>query len=205
MKKIVIGRAKDCDVIIEDKSDLVSRHHAIIAFNFWGKMTLCDTSKNGTFVNGERITQKVVKKSDSVSLGQVWPLDWKTIKDPYRFIKLGIVIGLLVAVIATCALVFLLSKPKPSVEPSLDKPQPALVDSTAQKKAQEEESTMIPTSENEVGTSKSKKKKSQPKTSSRRAVRNSYSNAADSAAEYEPEPSPRKHSSNQQKAAPIIY
>lgn len=204
MKKIVIGRAKDCDVIIEDKSDLVSRHHAIIAFNFWGKMTLCDTSKNGTFVNGERITQKVVKKSDDVSLGQVWSLDWKTIKDPYRFIKLGIVIGILVAVIAICAIIFWLSKPKPSSEPTLDKSQPTLVDSAVQKKVQEDEVIQRSTQEN-GGVSKSKRKKSQQKSSSRRAVKNSYSNAADSAAEYEPEPSPRRHSSNQQKAVPIIY
>lgn len=206
MKKIVIGRAKDCDVIIKDKSDLVSRHHAIIAFNFWGKMTLCDTSMNGTFVNGERITQKVVKKSDDVSLGQVWQLDWKTVKDPYRSIKLGIIIGILVAVIALCALLFWLSKPQHSTEPTIEKPQPTLVDSTAQKDIQEEEAIPMTTQENAVGASKTKKKKTQAKTSSRRAVKNYDSNAADSAAEYEPEPAPRKHSSNsQQKAAPIIY
>lgn len=54
MKKIIVGRGLDCDIVIPDERDNVSRHHLVISFNLLGKMTISDTSSNGTFINEKR-------------------------------------------------------------------------------------------------------------------------------------------------------
>lgn len=48
--KFIIGRAPDADLII--KSDLASRHHALIAYRN-GKFVIIDQSTNGTFVKSQ--------------------------------------------------------------------------------------------------------------------------------------------------------
>jgi FHA domain len=48
--KFIIGRAKDADFVI--KSDLASRHHAVIAYRN-GKFVIIDQSTNGTFVKSQ--------------------------------------------------------------------------------------------------------------------------------------------------------
>ena len=55
MKRIVIGRGIDCDIVIPDEKDNVSRHHLVISFGLFGKMTISDTSSNGTFVNDRKL------------------------------------------------------------------------------------------------------------------------------------------------------
>lgn len=55
MKKITVGRGNDCDIVIPDERDNVSRHHMVISFNLLGKMTISDTSSNGTFINERRM------------------------------------------------------------------------------------------------------------------------------------------------------
>lgn len=86
MKKLIIGRGNDCDIVIPDESDLVSRHHAELIFDFWGKMQIVDTSSNGTFLNGVRLAKgqpMEVRRTDVVSLAKKWEFDWETVKDPY--------------------------------------------------------------------------------------------------------------------------
>src|SRR5260370_831703 len=63
----VVGRSKDCDLPVED--DGVSREHA--AFHIQGaRVTVEDLdSRNGTFVEGERIEKRALKPGDRVRLG----------------------------------------------------------------------------------------------------------------------------------------
>lgn len=55
--QISVGREEDCDVTIPDRQ--VSRHHALFRLTSSGS-TLEDLgSKNGTFLNGQRVTEPV--------------------------------------------------------------------------------------------------------------------------------------------------
>ena len=73
-----IGRNDDNEVVIFD--DLVSRHHAVLQHNGSGEYYLMDMgSRNGSFVNGSRVTFPVsLKDADAISLGDYqfsfhWP------------------------------------------------------------------------------------------------------------------------------------
>ena len=101
MKRIVIGRANDSDIVIPDEHDNVSRHHAVICFDFFGRMTLSDTSSNGTLINGTRMLKGAsvpVTRNDKIQLGGAWMFDWSLVEDPYRKVRniTYFVIGLLV-------------------------------------------------------------------------------------------------------------
>lgn len=90
MKRIVIGRANDCDIVIPDDHDNVSRHHAVISFDFFGRMTLSDTSSNGTLINGTRMLKGAsvpVTRNDKIQLGGAWMFDWNMVEDPYRKVR----------------------------------------------------------------------------------------------------------------------
>lgn len=102
MKRIIVGRGTDCDIIIQDSSETVSRHHLVISINFFGKMTISDTSSNGTSVNGRRITKGVslsVSRDDSVRLGDAANLDWNRVEDPYSKHRKITLIGLIIVVL----------------------------------------------------------------------------------------------------------
>lgn len=117
MRKVVIGRGRECDVVLADTTDVVSRRQAVIAFTFWGKMTLYDTSSNGTFVNGQRLAKqeaKVVTINDTINFGRVWDLDWNTVKDPYKNTRIALACVVVALLLATCAMFFLSSNHKDS-------------------------------------------------------------------------------------------
>ncbi len=64
---VLLGRAEDNDVIL--LADEVSRHHARIEFR-GGKAVLADLkSMNGTYVNRERIAERVLSDQDDIWLG----------------------------------------------------------------------------------------------------------------------------------------
>jgi hypothetical protein len=65
--QVVIGRSSDLDVVLME--DMVSRRHAFL--NVKGdKIHLRDNgSTNGTFVNGEKVSQAVVNKGDRILIG----------------------------------------------------------------------------------------------------------------------------------------
>lgn len=87
MKRITVGRGNDCDIVIVDETDNISRHHLVITFNILGKMKVSDTSSNGTFINGTRMlkgTSIPVTTEDKIRLGRNIDLDWNLVKDPYR-------------------------------------------------------------------------------------------------------------------------
>lgn len=92
MKRIKVGRGRDCDIVIPDECDRVSRHHLVISFDYAGRMTVSDTSSNGTTVNGRPLIKGVsmpVTRRDSVVMGGEVPLDWSRVGDPYRVTRMA--------------------------------------------------------------------------------------------------------------------
>lgn len=90
MKRLTVGRGTDCDIVVPDEKDNVSRHHMVLSFNIIGKMTVSDTSSNGTFINGTRMLKGAsvpVTREDKIRLGDSWEFDWGLVPDPYRKIR----------------------------------------------------------------------------------------------------------------------
>jgi len=103
MRNIVIGRGRDCDIRLKDKTDSVSRRQAVIKFSLTGKMVIYDTSSNGTFVNGERIKKPSpypLKKGDVVNFAHVEDLNWDDVHDPYKTIKIVLTSTLVLTIVA---------------------------------------------------------------------------------------------------------
>lgn len=103
MSKITVGRANDCDIVIVDETDNVSRHHLVISFDILGRMKVSDTSSNGTFINGVRMLKGAsisVTPKDEIRLGRNEILDWKMVKDPNTALRWIIMAVFVVAVLA---------------------------------------------------------------------------------------------------------
>jgi pSer/pThr/pTyr-binding forkhead associated (FHA) protein len=67
-KAIRIGRTPDNDIVLTDL--LVSRHHAELRRDPAGHFELIDVGSHlGTFVNGERITHKILTDQDIIRIG----------------------------------------------------------------------------------------------------------------------------------------
>lgn len=89
MKIYSIGRENECDIIINDASNVISRRHAMLTISRFGKMTITDQSQNGTYVNGIRISPNVpvpITRNDTISFAHIAQLDWRLI--PNQFAKL---------------------------------------------------------------------------------------------------------------------
>jgi adenylate cyclase len=66
---ITIGRSRGCTIELSDRG--VSREHASIHLGPDGKAALEDMgSKNGTFLNGNRIEKAILKEGDEIKIGQ---------------------------------------------------------------------------------------------------------------------------------------
>lgn len=101
MRKITIGRGHECNVIVDDKTDVVSRRQAIITFTFFGRMSIYDLSTNGTFINGHPVPKPEgcrLRRSDHIRFGSTYDFDLSKVKNPYRKIK-ATLIALFVLVI----------------------------------------------------------------------------------------------------------
>lgn len=69
-QKFLIGREDDCQ--LRPNSDLVSRHHCVIAVDDFTVRIRDLGSTNGTFVNNQRITTQVVlKQGDLIRIGKL--------------------------------------------------------------------------------------------------------------------------------------
>lgn len=96
MKVYSIGREVGCDIVINDRTDVISRRHAILNVLPSGKMTIVDQSSNGTYVNGIRISPNVpvpVSRKDNISFAHIARLDWNMIpkpKSPMLYVAIGI-------------------------------------------------------------------------------------------------------------------
>ena len=108
MKIYSIGRDVNCNIVINDNTDVISRRHAILNVAPSGKMTIVDQSHNGTYVNGIRIQPNVpvpVTRKDNVSFAHVARLDWNMVPKettPLMYAIVGVV-ALLVIVGAVFA------------------------------------------------------------------------------------------------------
>lgn len=80
MKKIyTIGRDEGCDIVIPDSTDVISRLHATIRVESNDKIYLIDQSRNGTYVNGMKMSSNVeipISREDVVSFAHIYNLDW---------------------------------------------------------------------------------------------------------------------------------
>ena len=66
-QRTTLGRGDDCDVVLDGET--VSREHCEIIS--WGTIfVLQDSSRNGTFVNGERVGQLQLRDGDEIRIGQ---------------------------------------------------------------------------------------------------------------------------------------
>ena len=83
-QKFLIGREEDCQ--LRPNSDLVSRHHCVIAVDDFTVRIRDLGSTNGTFVNNQRITTQVVlKQGDLIRIGKLaFEMQIRTIETPVR-------------------------------------------------------------------------------------------------------------------------
>lgn len=158
MKTYSIGRDLNCDIVINDSTDIISRRHALLNVTPSGKMTLIDQSSNGTYVNGIRISQNVpvpVTRKDVISLAHVAKLDWNQIPKSNQW--LTYIIGGLVVIGIALAIIFgVKSKPKDEVDgPSGNVVE--VVDSTAIKQKEAARLDSIKNVERQDSINKAKK------------------------------------------------
>ena len=73
-----IGKLPSNDIVFNH--DEVSRRHAVLYKNAAGETVIEDVgSTNGTFVNGMKITSKVLRPGDRVTITRSYPLEWETL------------------------------------------------------------------------------------------------------------------------------
>lgn len=65
--RMTLGRGSDNDIVVSDPG--ASRHHAEVVFNGEEWSVRDSNSTNGTFLNGEPVTQHFLKNGDVVELG----------------------------------------------------------------------------------------------------------------------------------------
>ncbi len=67
---LMLGRARQCDLFCSDSG--VSRQHATVELTAAGSLVLRDLeSTNGTYVNGEQVTERTLEDGDCIHLGPV--------------------------------------------------------------------------------------------------------------------------------------
>ena len=68
-EQLIIGRDPSCDVVLADEQ--VSTRHAAIARSRNGALSVLDLgSTNGTFVDGERIREQVLRGGEQITVGK---------------------------------------------------------------------------------------------------------------------------------------
>lgn len=72
-----VGRHEDSEISLDDVS--VSRHHAVFSRTASGRITVRDlNSLNGTYVNGARVDETVLRSGDEVQIGKFKMIFWGT-------------------------------------------------------------------------------------------------------------------------------
>jgi pSer/pThr/pTyr-binding forkhead associated (FHA) protein len=67
-KRITIGRTPDNDIVLDNRG--VSRRHAQIEFSENQAVIIDNESLNGTFVNSRRVSEEILKDSDTINIGK---------------------------------------------------------------------------------------------------------------------------------------
>lgn len=144
MKALSIGREQGCDIVINDSTDVISRRHAILNISSSGKITIVDQSRNGTYVNGIRISQNVpvpVTRKDIISFAHVAKLDWNAVPKSNSTMSY-IIMGIVGVLVITCGL-FAYQYMKPGDSDS-NKGEVTVADTIANKKEEvKKDSTSI--------------------------------------------------------------
>lgn len=129
MKKIyTIGRDEGCDIVIPDSTDVISRLHATIRVESNDKIFLIDQSRNGTYVNGMKMSSNVeipISRKDVVSFAHIYNLDWSLVpKHKGNTIKtiLIILLSLIVMTVIAYAVISYLNK-KEAVDTPTELPE----------------------------------------------------------------------------------
>ncbi len=100
MRVLTIGRGEDCDIILDDPQDLISRRHALLRFYPLGKIEIVPLGRNKTYLNGLEIKNEHARKvtrNDVISFAHVKQLNWKTVPNPYA--RIYYIIAAVLAVI----------------------------------------------------------------------------------------------------------
>ena len=166
MKALSIGREQGCDIVINDSTDVISRRHAILNISSSGKITIVDQSRNGTYVNGIRISQNVpvpVTRKDIISFAHVAKLDWNAVPKSNSTMSY-IIMGIVGVLVITCGL-FAYQYMKPGDSDS-NKGEVTVTDTIANKKEEvKKDSTSIKKEPKELATDSvvNKKQKSKEK------------------------------------------
>lgn len=164
MKAISIGRDQECDIVINDSTDVISRRHAILNISSSGKITIVDQSRNGTYVNGIRISQNVpvpVTKKDIISFAHVAKLDWNAVPTSNSMMR-NLILGIITLIVVTGGgFAYFHYKDKPQAE----KNEVVVTDSTQIKNSTATKDTIeVPKEENkQKADSAATKKKKSPK------------------------------------------
>ena len=70
-----VGRIEDSDIVLDDIS--VSRLHAVFQRTASGRITVRDlNSLNGTYVNGTRVEESVLRSGDEIQIGKYKIVYW---------------------------------------------------------------------------------------------------------------------------------
>ena len=166
MKALSIGREQGCDIVINDSTDVISRRHAILNISSSGKITIVDQSRNGTYVNGIRISQNVpvpVTRKDIISFAHVAKLGWNAVPKSNSTMSY-IIMGIVGVLVITCGL-FAYQYMKPGDSDS-NKGEVTVTDTIANKKEEvKKDSTSIKKEPKELAKDSvvNKKQKSQEK------------------------------------------
>ncbi|MCS6789728.1 MAG: FHA domain-containing protein, partial [Bacteroidia bacterium] len=76
-RMMILGRSSECDVVLSHPE--VSSRHAVIVLHADGVVEVRDVgSKNGTYVNGQKVLQAYLNKGDQLQLGS-YVVDWEEI------------------------------------------------------------------------------------------------------------------------------
>ena len=78
-KEVLIGRGKENGLVVEDTA--VSRHHARIVEEPDGHVLVDNNSANGTWLNGQRVTEQRLKPGDQIRVGKTL-LEIQGVYDP---------------------------------------------------------------------------------------------------------------------------
>lgn len=125
MKKIyTIGREEGCDIVIPDNSDVISRLHATIRIESEDKIYITDQSRNGTYVNGMKISSNVevpVSRKDVISFAHIVDFDWALIpRQKSQYLKWAVIMVPLIIIVGFVTF-YLLPSEKP-----IDPPTPVM-------------------------------------------------------------------------------
>lgn len=78
--KVIIGRAPECDVVVDQAFSRVSNEHATLEIQD-GQLIFKDHSSNGTMINGRLIHHSsiAIQNGDKIMLADTYEITWPTI------------------------------------------------------------------------------------------------------------------------------